>query len=230
MARKVSREKRFAIKISLFNSLGFMLAVGVPTFVDPLLKSHVAYAYGARQYFLGPWVLLLPLFAFFGTYLILIKRRYLFSWFPIAILGAASLWNFGPELPHGNVALWTTIYCITSSVTSWIYCSKVDSSYITDESIHVSARIERIKESINYWRTISIAIAAGYLAILLPWISLLWTITDKFVLDHRERLLLATVWGVELALFSIYVLAGPVSEAFLKTQTISNDLLKIKES
>ncbi len=228
MTTKLSREKRFALKISLFNSLGFMFAVGVPTLVDPLLKSHVAY--GARHYFLGPWVLLFALLAFSGTFLILIKRKYFLSWLPIAVLGTGLLWNFRPELPHGNVTFWTAIYCIASFVTSWIYCTTVDSSYITDKCIHRSARIERIKESINYWRTISIAIAAGYLAILVPWTNLLWTMTDKIVREPQDRFLLATISGVQLALFSIYVLAGPVTEAFLKTQTISDELLKIRES
>ena len=175
MFKEIFAEKQFEFKIGFFNSLGFALAVGVPTFFDPLLKSHVRF--GAREYFLGPWVLLISPLVFIVTYWCIVKsskHKYFFSWFPLAVSGIAVLWNFRPELPHANVTLWIIYYCVASFFASWIRYTPMDFNFVCDGSIHINARIERIKESISQWRTILISIATGFLALIVPWIAFVW--------------------------------------------------------
>ena len=55
----------FELRISLFNALGLAMATGVPTYLDPLLKSHILWE--GRSYFLGYWVLMLAPFLFIGS-------------------------------------------------------------------------------------------------------------------------------------------------------------------
>ena len=54
------------LTVSVFNALGYAIAVSVPTYLDPLLKSHVRY--GARTYQAGYWPALISVPILIATY------------------------------------------------------------------------------------------------------------------------------------------------------------------
>ena len=101
----------FVFRVSFFNALGAGFAVGIPTFVDRQLTTHVRY--GARVYPLGYWVLFVAPIVFILTYLCMMKftkHKGFVSWVPLGLVIFSVLWNFKPEFPHMNVIDWTS-YC-----------------------------------------------------------------------------------------------------------------------
>lgn len=231
MVKQQSHEKKFLAKVSFFNALGATLAVGVPTYVDPKLKTH-AYHPG-QTYPLGLWVLLVGPIVLVLTYLCMTqftKRKWHSSWLPLAIVDACALWNFRAEFPHINVVIWTACYCLASFVASRIRFARVEFKFADDAHIHINARIERIKESISQWRTISVSMTTGYLALTIPWIAFLWISCASVVTDKKELFTLQMSQGIELLAFSTYVCVGPIIEAFSKYLFVSDGLLAIKNT
>jgi hypothetical protein len=91
---------------------------------------------------------------------------------------------------------------------------------------------ERIKECVTLWRTVAFTITGSYVALLIPWSSLLWSIPWSSldpVKNKEERMLAGTGEGIMLTIFSLYVLFVLIYEAFAKSNDAANLLLKTPE-
>lgn len=232
MSETFERERSFAIKIAVFNSVGFSLATGVPTFVDSRLHSYVLG--GPREYFLGYWVLLLFPIVLAGTYYGLMMAsslswRCLLSWLPLALTATAVLWNFRPQMPHMNVASWTFLYSVTSLITTWLHNIPEKPDYINKSSIPFQARIERLKESVVFWRSLSISGSLGYIALSASWIAFFWGSGGTFLTDPSEKFLNKIAMALQFGVYSIYVISGPLKEAFSRTIATADHLLELRE-
>lgn len=224
--------KYFAIKIASFNTLGFCIATGIPTYLDPLLKTIGAYE--PRQYPLGFWILLVGPSIFVSNYLCLKKLaslnlRIFLPGLILFFVGFISLVNFLPEFPHGNVSTWILLFTLTSIISSWIHYTSLKVERLNDNSIHQSARIEWVKETAAFWRSISIVVIGSYMGLLATWFMGNWDWVFKTVSDKEEQILMGLFLTIQIALFSIYVVFGPIFESLNKAKSIADMLLKIEK-
>jgi hypothetical protein len=218
--------RAFALKISIMNSLGFAATIFSTTFVDARLSSSF---YGPRIYPLGYWPSLLAIPIFAGTYFWLTKPRPLTSTVSVPALvlliaGIVCLPAYLPEFPHGNIATWITFYSLVTAASCWIHYSHSVPGYLNDQKIPAYLRFERIKQSADLWRTFSIYITVGYIALLIPWANFIWDFARRLVTVPREVNLVGSFPAMELTVFSLYFLFAIVYEGFRRS-TITADLM-----
>lgn len=224
--------KYFAIKIASFNTFGFCMATGIPTYLDPLLETIGAY--GPRQYPLGFWILLIGPSIFVSNYLCLIKLtslnfRIFLPGLILIFVGFCSLFNFLPEFPHGSVSTWILLFSLNSIISSWIHYTPLKAEHLNDISIDPSARIEWVKETAAFWRSISISIIVSYMGLLATWFMGSWDWVFKAVGDKGEQILVGLFSASQVTLFSIYFVFGPIFESLSKTKSTADLLLRIKK-
>lgn len=211
---------KLSFKISLFSTIGYITATGVPTYLDPLLKTHIIYH--ERIYPLGYWILLPSILVFIITYYGLEKNpkhNNHFSWLPLFIFGGIALFNFLPELPNGNVVMWTMLYCIVSFITNAIHFRKENATINTTEYI---------KSSISLWSIIMIALFSGYIAIIIPWTNNFTSTVNILLTNDSEKYKSISIFYFQLGVFSIYVFIGPIYEAYNNITQLIKSLLIIK--
>ena len=75
---------------------------------------------------------------------------------------------------------------------------------------------------------LSIGLACSYLALLVPWISYIWTGGGHIIKDPGEQFMLKTGMVLQIGIASVYALVGPILETFSKTQWLANGFLEIK--
>lgn len=224
-------ETRFAVTLASFNSAGMTLAVLAPTYLDSRLPGHVLYPQG-REYPLGYWILLVGPAIFLATIAVhrVIKKRparMLALSSPLLLFGGLSLFNFFPEFPHGFAGLWGLVYLLASVVASWIRYGKVRLKGINDPAIDAGLRSDRIKEGVTMWRTIATSMLFGYMVLIISWCSLITTQVKLVSTDPSEQWTIHNASVGALLLYSIFVLLGPVREAFRKAGVVA-DLLTTK--
>jgi hypothetical protein len=229
----MNNDKKLAFKIAAFNSIGFIIAVSIPTYLDPLLTSDVVY--GPRHYTMGYWVNLFAILVFFPTYVSIIKakvnwQKYIFSCLFLILCGTFVLWNFKPEFPHGNVVLCVIGYSVVSVVTVWIRYTPLHMEYVENNEIAVQARIEGIKSTLNIWKTITYALIANYLTILYYWLKSFQEFNGYVVTKQEEMVLLNISSEIKAGIFLLYVVIGPLKESLYKIWGISREFFKIKEA
>jgi hypothetical protein len=222
----------FEFRVAFFNALGACMAAGFSTYVDARLTTDIMWG-KARHYPLGYWVMLVGPAIFLTT---LPWFRKIASWkakiwLPsiwAMFIGFLLLFNFFPTFPHVNVGGWIVMFAIASIVASWIHYAPVRFDYAGDHTISETARIERVKETVSLWRTVSITITAGYIALLVPWFAYLMTSTSKVVADPGEALLLMLMAGTEVSVFSIWVGLGTILESWRKAMSAADGLLQVR--
>lgn len=230
-ARMKNKLDRFILKIALLNALGFCLVVGATTFIDARLTSHVVF--GARNYPLGFLICLGGPFIFLLSCIAAFKNTS--NWFKIvfptmilSVAGLASLPNFLPEFPHAGITAWLLGFCLLGLGSSWIHYFRIPCNWISDPRIGINLKIERVKEHVKLWRTVAISLAFGYLALLVPWSNIIWAIAPKIATKDEEIAMLSNLGFAEVVFVSIYVLVGPVWEAFRKAHDAADLFLELR--
>lgn len=227
----MKRHRKFAIKIVLFNWLGFTLLLSGVTYVDARL--YTRFSYGARTYRWGYLVSILGgLFVLFATSISFAKVS---SWRLKTALSVGILWIaaafslllFRPEFPHAGITSWIFYLSLASLFSCGIHYSTFRKDRLLAKDLSESIKIERVKQYADLWRTIAISITVGYLALLIPWINFLWNLPSAFVTDPSEQLLLRQFGCAVLAGISMYVLFGIVYEAFFKANEAADLLLEV---
>jgi hypothetical protein len=230
----VATHKWFAVKIALFNLIGFSYVIASVTYVDARLTTHVVY--GARHYRAGyPLAVIGGLFIFFSTMLAILKPA---SWkvkaalpaMIFAVMGVMALPFFGPEFPHQGMASWTlqlSLVCLLSCLAHFIPFS---TEQLTATDISAQIKIERVKEHANLWRTIAISVTVGYIAVIIPWNNFIWSQPSHIVTNASEAFLLGQGAAIALAILSLYMLFGVIYEAFLKAHHAADLMFCIRDS
>ncbi|MBN2018791.1 MAG: hypothetical protein JW749_01040 [Sedimentisphaerales bacterium] len=229
----MNREKLFSAKIAGFSAGGITLTVGTMTFIDARLPGHIWF--GDRQYPMGYWILLIGPVIFFGMYMLsmiprTVGRKTTLSLSFFAAICAVSLFNFLPEFPHGNLGLWSLLFFIGDSISFWIHHLPLKSNYINESAILEQARIEMVKETLVFWRTLSLSLAVAFLAILIPWCVFIWDFPANVTTEPKEQLLLAYSAAIQMAFFSLYFIFCPLLEGIRKYQAAADMLLRMKKA
>jgi hypothetical protein len=222
--------RSFALKIAIFNSLGFCFALASTTYADARLLSHKIF--GPRIYTYGYLLCLLAVPIFVATYRCLRSERPLLTSvlvpsLTIFVCGVIALFGFLPEFPHGNITVWVILYALASAIAIWIRYTPIPEDLPTAPSIPSSFKMDRLKEHVTLWRSISISITFGYIGLLFPWVNFIWEFPKHIVDTPTEVYLAGSVSVVALTIFSIYILAGVVSESFRKASTVADLMLKV---
>lgn len=225
-------DRPLSLKLSFFNGIGLLVAVLSPTIIDPLLTTHVLY--GRRCYPHAGWLMLLSILSF-STYFLLDRtrcstRNLLVSFLSIVIPGLAASFAFPPERPHMAVLSVVFAVGLLSFLTVFLRQNRDEHIYLHNPSLVFEGKLERLKATVAVWQLIAIYGAAGYLAFVIFWISVSWTISQAVVTDKREQLLFGSFFGVEICIFSIAVLVGPLNEAFRMTFDSTKKLSAIKDT
>lgn len=224
-------DKNYAFRIAFFNSIGFILTTGGVTFVDSRLTSNF---YGARNYPLGYWITLLGPVILTSTYLCIQKSRtrikkMLYTFIILFVAWLISLPIFLPECPHVGIINWMALYTIVGLLSIWIRFEPVSRDYLTKSDIPWEIKVERLKEYITLWRTVTVSFAFGYLALLVPSMNGMWSVSEIYLSKKSDIFLVSNAAVLALIPFSIYVVVGIVYESFRKSQVAADLLLTIKK-
>ena len=230
--RRVMVDRALRLKVAFFNAVGLLVAIGSPAVFDPLLTTHVQF--GARHYPYVGWLLLLCPVAFVGTYFSLTKRapirNPLVSILWVAIPGIGAAFAFPPERPHFGVLTWTFGYCLLSFLTVFFRQSRDGYLYLEDPDVPFDSKLERLKATISTWQQLTIYSLAGYLAFVIFQISIIWTISQVIVTAQNEKFLFGELCGMQIAIFSVFVIMGPLNEAFQMTLCSTRKLSTLRKT
>ena len=207
----------FIIRIAIFSLVGYSAAIAGPLFIDPRLRSHVAfkdrhYPHGWLWWFATPVV--------FGVPILLLSwwtsnvAIYVASIAPLVLVSAVAAFSFGPERPHMGIVVCATGFALVILVTVACRLSAGDFAFIQDMTVPFESRLERVKAAVAFWQMISVYASAGYLAFAVSWSYAMWFTTEKMVSSPEDRFTLGQAEvGILIAVTACVVL-GPLLEAF----------------
>jgi len=215
-------DKKFWKKVGWINGLGIFITVLGPLIIDPRLKSHVQFP--NRPYTYNWFWLLISIPVGLATYYfghgwklrgwpsrtlntIVPALGLLLSAFIVAFL-------FPPEFPHVGIIVWAFAYSFVSLFTVFFHLGRQDS----DQFPNTSAALHRLKATISWWKQITLYAAAGYLAFAIFLASVAWTINSVMLTNQRERFFFGNAQMIQILVYSVFILIGPLNEAFQTTQ------------
>lgn len=215
------------LKISIFNTIGFIIAAGEPTIFDSFKKVGT---YNLFFYPLGPYIFLISPMVFLSTYYAMSLYRKKFgiitSWLPLLLLSLGLIWNFNCQFPDPYYSSWISLYIFISFLTTWIESKQVLKSDFVDE-IHHMAKIEYLKESCTHWRLLSLTLIGGYLTICITWLFHRWDVSYKLFPETFR--IYNQIDSATIFIFSIIVLLGPINSLLQKTEQAREQFLKIDQ-
>jgi hypothetical protein len=226
-------EPGFAKKISFGGGGAYLWATVPPVFIDRLLFHHIRYPY-PREY-PGAFYYIIPLCiaTVLVTYFLMRTRKSLLAGLmPFALAVTASMPVFRPEFPHAQLLHAGGLWLILAGLAIWIHTFEINSDTRTkldSGAIDKTARIEYLKEEVQYWRTVLLIIAGGYIALVISWVNLAIQYNKEMVGGNQsEAFVLNTLAISGIALCSIGVLICPVAEASKRHRKALDLLLIIK--
>jgi hypothetical protein len=226
-------DKRLALRVAIFSTIGFIFTVFVVTFVDSHVTSHVLRR--QREYPLGYWICALGLLVFPLTYLPLAKTRR--PWFAIfwpfgslSLACAGALPNFPPVFPpHGGITTWLFLYSLSGVATAWIRLRPTEATYIEEKTIPTEIKLERIKAAVAFWQTFATGLVLGYAGIAIAWCGALWNCPLLLVTKPEDVALMST-WNMSaVAVFSVCAICGPLFEAYANAHKAADLMLTIRD-
>jgi hypothetical protein len=227
-------ETSFIIKIAMSNSVAYLWATVPQVYVDPQLAHHVKFP--SRQYPNAFWYITpLCIITFLFTLMVMRKRRStLLGVLPFIIAVVTSIPIFTPEVPHGHLFtvgfIWTGLATFTLWIRNRVQSNSVIENIMSPNLSDKTARIEYLKEEVQFWRVIILGSAGGYIALLISWASFMANLNKSIVGGNEaEAFILHIMTAFGLGLCSIGIIIGPLAEASEKHRHALNLFLKIKE-
>jgi len=233
----------FALGLAALNSGGFSLAVGIPTWVDPLYESP---AFGRRTYPLGWWVLIFSLILAWATYRANVTKtmglargldsnraagKGLVSFLLTLGTGALTLANFQPELPHLLVTGVVFASAAVTGISSYIHYStqSMDFGFIRERTISESVKLERLKTEHDVWFDalkigITIALAAGVAFIINT--ALVWR---DYIADAKVLRLVSIATALTGLYFIVFCFFGIFREIWIRMSRYRSQILNIRK-
>lgn len=226
-------DKSFIWKVSICSTVAYLTATVPQVFIDPLLKHQVLYK--AREYpyalcFIFPLAIALC----FATFRVMKKsERIILDVLPFTLTSLASVLIFTPEIPHGNLFTVCFIWLAIVILTLWIRVRRAGNeadANINAPELPVSAKIEYLKEEVQYWRTFIIGIAGGYIAIIISWANFFLAYNKGEVGGNEADASILNLHALFLiGLCSIGIIVCPLAEAGRKHRESTDLFLTIKD-
>lgn len=228
-------DEKLLLKISVYNTVGLLVAIGSPLIIDPRLPSHVLHP--NRQYpYTKLWLIALFFLCpvvFVSSYRLLkrkasSKNSVWFSCLPAFIPGFCAAFLLSDERPHSGILVWTFGYCVLTALTVLFRQKREDMSYLNDHNIQFGLKLERLKATITTWQQITVYGSMGYLAFVIFQISVVWFTSKVIVTVPAEQWYFGNFCSGQIALYSFMMIIGPINEAFQMTFSSIRQLTNIK--
>jgi hypothetical protein len=145
----------------------------------------------------------------------------------IAVPGLISLLNFFPEFPHPGV-IWIIVFSIGTLLSCLFRFCPEEETYLKDPVLSEAVRIEYTKEAASSWRWLAFGSAAAYLGLIISWTNVATDLSGRVFSSPSDIELARLHAWTGIAVFSIYVLLGPVLEAATRASRTLRNLLQIK--
>lgn len=225
-------DSKFALRIALCNSLAYLEAVLIPSYIDPLLASHVIY--GARTYHWGWYTAILAPLVFMATFKGLRRAqsrggRCLWSCLPLLAAEAVAVPFFRPEFPHGGIVTWPTMAALSSLIATWLRYSNIRLDYLANPEVPLAAKIEGIKSVLSAWQAVAIATCAGFFATLVPWAVAIQSNNKLMVTTVEDQVRLNSVTIITMGTVAAIFLIGPIREVIAKVLLVADHFAAVRE-
>lgn len=222
------------IKALLFvgYAVGYLMAVFGPVVLDPLLKSHVLFS--ARTY---PHAFLcIPIYVIMlGTQLLIFRLITTLTklYTSVIVFLAAicvSLPIFLPEFPHGNVLFVgiMTTFLSSFAIFVWSISNQIAINPRALGSAGV-ATLEYLKALFAFVRQGAFAGVALFGALFFAAYTTGFKFVEAVVTDKSDLFLLNSNVGVQIALYAIYCIVGPIRYFFSTSLRILIQFREIAE-
>lgn len=194
----IMRRILFPFQIAMFNSIGYLVSVGLPIFIDPLIKHH--FLYGPRSYEHSNAILLLSIILFFFTLLltyldIQVRIKSFFNFMGFVCGSWLLLPYFKPEYPHPCVLLIPIAFSLITSTSIFIHYHEINFK-ILELSKNAQAKIEKIKLEYETWFRFFLAILAGYVAVSVAFFTGVKNISALITPDAGEQFIIQAVFVI----------------------------------
>jgi hypothetical protein len=222
----------FALKVALCVMIGYSLSVGVPTYLDPLIKHHVAF--GARVYPYGYLILIPgPLLAILAYRLNVSEKfgylnKALFTSISLIIVTWATLPYFRPETPHIQVFLGPICFGLIISISIYIHHIKINFDFVHNNLLSESVKIEKIKLDYDIWMKIFLTSLTTYGAIFIGVLAFSLNMIKMWTPVPEEQFRLVCVFGLEASIYSVIFIIMVSFEFIRKIACIKEKLTEIK--
>lgn len=220
-----------ARKIAIFNGVGFLASTLGITIVDALLTTRDEYR--DRHYPLGygvsvaSLVVMAIMYAGMRRASRLSPSALLAACTPLIIACPLMYFFFQPEFPHPLIGGWAFIYSMINIVLLWIQFTEVPRDYVQQADIPLQAKIERAKEEIGFWRSISIALASAYIGIIVSCLTIQLNSAEKIVKSSHDLQRILGLNTVLIYVLTAYLVIVGFYEIVRKTREAMNVLLSI---
>lgn len=225
----VARNIIFSLIIATSNSLGYLISVGIPIFLDPMIRHHVLY--GPRTYDHSGAIMLLSIIIFLFTFVLTISnlQSQIKSVLNFIIL-VGIVWSllpiFKPEYPHAAVFLIPLTFGIITSASIYIHYYKIDSS-ILESSKDNTIKIEKIKLEYETWFRFFLVILTGYVAVYISFGSGLKNLSSLITYDGGEQFLIQAIYIMAASINAIVFAICICLEFVKKINEIKNKMDEI---
>lgn len=221
---------RFAIKISIWNSIIFCIAVGGPTILDPQIEHRLGY--GARMYPLGLWVLIPSVLVFGLTYVIVNSkmsslRKSILTFLVLAIPAWLTIPNFTPELPHPMVMLVPIWFGLWTASSVYIKYHILRYEFITRTDLTRYLKVERLKMEHETWFRILLGFLAGYIVVDVAIYLNLFNLATGLTSAPNEVILYQIMFGLLVISNAVVFLLSFVWEMVNKMRDIREYITSI---
>lgn len=214
---------KFAISVSIWNAVGYCLAVGIPTLIDPLLQHHVMY--GPRTYPLGLWIFAPSVLVIASAYWIN-TRNWSAILCSVLTLGSllavtyATIPNFAPEFPHPNLLLVPVFFGAVTGIGSYIHHFQLDIQFVSESSLDPKVKLERLKMEHEIWLRLLVILLSVYALVAIYIYLSLRQFSENVTTSVSEVNLLSQAFGIMLV-FNVFAFAtNPLWELVRKTSEI----------
>ena len=219
-----------ACRLAVFSAIGFCATTFGCTFVDRRIGSSVAAI--PPVYPLGYWVCAFSVPVLITVWWLVASVRHAVGRLvlpPLALITITGgvLWNFG-AFPHSGVVGWIFLYAATVLVTLWIHFHKEDMDYLQRPDIDPKLKLERVKGSVEFWRTLLAGFALGYAGVAVAWAQTAAGFLQWVTADKGQALLLNTFVDGGIVLYTVFVVGGPIYELFEKMRKTADLMLLVE--
>lgn len=225
LAKHTKDRIAYTLWIGVWVLVGYLLATVPPQVLDPKLTTHVAF--GARTYPCFPLIYPVGTALFLATLIIMVcipKHRFALIAVPMLAATFGSLFIFRPEMPHSNIVFVMTVWIAITVATVWIHDERVQEQDERTACVYS----DYLKEQTQFWRTVTWALLASILALVVASVKEAHTSNESFLTD-RGQIFMANVYStLQLSLFCLYSLVGPIYESARKTRKTVEMMLNAK--
>jgi hypothetical protein len=225
---------RFKLKISIANTLGFLISVGAPLYVGSRIPNSI---YGVRE---NPWcwlILLSSLIIFYFSLLAIdekaLKKVHLnfelkFILNFIILVGGTWFWlpSFKP-FPDPWMLSVPLMFAFITSIAVYLHEYKIDFDFINQRSIEGKLKLERIKMEHETWFRLFITVLSGYAVTALSVASIFPEIAKSMTSDIGEHKLILDVFIFSLIINALIFILVLCPEFLIKIQNIKLQITRI---